>query len=129
MAVRPAKDWLMAPGQDEAPALSALVDQALNVGEQRWKALYLVQDAAAFHLSEEAPWIGLGCHADIRVFQGKIRPIRERHLGQSGLSRLTRSEDGHHGVLRGGSNQFFCYVSSDHDMMIEKVCAKNKLDF
>jgi len=120
---------LVAPGQDEAPALSALVDQALNVGEQRGKPLYLLQDAAAFHLSEEAPWIGLGCHADIRVFQGKTRHIRERRLGQSGLPRLTRSEDGDHGILRGGSNQFFCYVSSDHDMILEGVCAKDKSEF
>jgi hypothetical protein len=59
------------------------------------------------NLLEEAPRISFGRHTDIGVFKGEIGLVRECHPGQGGLPRLSRPKDGHHGILRGGSDQFF----------------------
>lgn len=120
---------LMAAGQDEQPAFSGFVDHALDIGEQNGKPLHFVQYATSFHLCEEATRVGLGRHADVRIFQGKIWSVGERHPGQGGLARLPRPEDGHHGILGGGSQQFLGDVSSDHNLILRLFRANRKLKF
>jgi hypothetical protein len=76
---------LVAPGQDEPAAFPGFVGHAPDMGKQNRKPLDLIRKAAFFLLREESARIGLVRPADIRVFQRKIRPIRERHPGQERL--------------------------------------------
>jgi hypothetical protein len=61
-----------------------------------------------------------------KLKQWKVRFLRKGHLGQGGFSRLAGAKDGHHRILTGGPDQFFCDVSSDHGVMIFNSCAKSK---
>lgn len=110
--------WFMAARQDEESAFPGIVHDALDVGKQGGKLLHFIQYLTAFHLAEESPRIGLGGHADIGVFKGKIGFAGKRPTGQRGLARLTWAQDCHHGIFGGAAYQLVCDVSLYHGSII-----------
>ena len=80
--------------QDPATGRRVVVDDALQVGGQVRRAVYLVDDGAVGEFGKEGVWVLLGEPAHVQGFEGEVAMAREQGAAEGGLAALPRSGEG-----------------------------------
>ena len=90
---------MFAARQDEEAASPLLVGENLQIRQEIWNALDLVQDGTFTEAGEKAPRIGLCELPLIGRLEIDVGKIRKGLPTDGGLARLTRPGHGHEGIL------------------------------